>query len=155
MNNKTTDALENIITNICRDDRCIDAIREILKQTLDLYQWSYQTATDHQTYENASNGANLAVSHTIQLLRNIGENSLADDVEEVLSENNEDSFLTKDKVFKQAKDHMKSELLSRRMKEWIYKRDYGKNMGEAFIELCDKYPLTEAPVHLGRDFEPY
>ena len=49
---------------------------------------------------------------------------------------------------------MKSRLLLRGMPEWKYNKDYGKNMGEAFIELCEKYPLTEAPAHFDSDFEP-
>jgi len=154
MQGKTTDTLEYITTNICKDDSCANAIREILNHTLDTFQWHYQTATDHQSYENASNGVNLAVLYTVQLLRNIGENSLADDVKAVLSENKKYSILTKDKVLSQAKRHMKSELFSRGMEEWRYNKNYGKDMGIAFIELCEKYPLLEVPAHFDSDFEP-
>lgn len=154
MSLQSTDTLEHILENICLNDTCADAIREVLNHTLAVFQWHYQTATDTQTYDNAINGANLAVTKTVELLRNKGENSLADEIKEALFEYIGSSILTKSKVLSQAKAYMKEALLTRGMSTSKYNKNYAKYMEITFIELCNKYPLTEAPSHYDSNFEP-
>lgn len=149
---KSTYSLDIITNTLCKDNGQVDIIRSVLKDTLAVYQWHYQTATDHQQHRDAKNGADLAVTKVIALLRSKGQDTLADEVAEALQNDDVASTLTKGKVLSQAKEHMKQKLLSSGMKPWKYSKEFTKYMEHAFIEWCEKYPLDEAPAHFDNDF---
>ena len=158
---KTTYSLDIITDTICKNDIQIDMIRNILKNTLECYQWYYQTATDHQEYVNAANNSKIAVPKTTKLLRDSGQYTLADEVEEVLYNDPSTSILTKSKVLSQAKKFMKEAILGEKSMEKEYKRrlgkynkKYSKLLGLAFKEWCEAYPLDSAPEHFDSNWEP-
>lgn len=151
---KSTYSLDIITDTLCKDDEQVNIIREILKDTLAIYQWHYQAATDHQEYKNARNGADLAVKKVIALLKAKGQDTLAGEVAEALQNDDTASTLTKSKVLSQAKEHMKQKLFDHGMKQDKYSKKYAKYMEYSFTEWCEKYPLDEAPAHFDDSFEP-
>ncbi len=154
LGNRSTDTLAHVTTNICKNDKQVDIVRTVLEKTLSLYQWHYQTATDNQQYRNAKSGASKSVAETIELLRNSGQDALADEVEVALHNNDATSTLTRKKVLSQAKKHMKELLLDSGLPVGEYNKYYAKHLEKAFIEWCEIYPLDEAPEHFDNSFEP-
>ena len=151
---RSTYSLDIVTKTLCNNDNQVDIIRDALKSALTHYQWHYQSSNDHQEYKNAKNGATLAKSKVVALLRAKGQDTLADEVIEALYNDATTSTLTTNKVLSQAKEHMKKYLFGCGMTPSIHKNKFAKYMEYAFIEWCETYPLNEAPASFDSDFEP-
>ncbi len=151
---KSTYTLDIITDTLCKDDNQADSIRSILKTALDMYQWEYQVSTDNQVYRSAKNGASLAVTKVVELLKAKGQNTLADEVEYALYNDDATSTLTRRKVLSQINKYMKKQLIEGGISFSKYKNEFSVQMETAFHEWCAEYPLEKAPEHFDRDFEP-
>lgn len=148
---KSTYSLKIITETICKDDAQIDIVIKTLEDALAVHQWYYQNASKYQQQKNAKNGAKLAVAKTIELLKAIGQNSLAEEVERVLPD---DRMLTKIRVISNAKKAMKEIMLNKGISESTYNNKFAVLMEEAFKEQCSQYPLKEPPTWFDNNFEP-
>ena len=136
---KSTYSLDSIVDTVCKDDKEADFIRRILAETLSIYQWHYQTASD-KPQRDVENSAVIAVKKTIKLLQDIGQNTLAEEVESVLVDN---SILRKGTILSNAKNHMKDKILIRdklekKLLEIETAYDKGKISKDAFKEKKQK-----------------
>ncbi len=153
LGDRSTDELAYLTNAFCSSDESVDAIRSVLESALGVYQWHYQVASDKQ-YDSTQKSSARVIAATIELLKNAGQDSLADEVADALYNDIDTSTLTKAKVLSQVKKHMKKLLLKRGMPEYIYNNNFARQMESTFIEWCDTYPLDEAPAHYNKDFEP-
>ena len=153
---KTTDTLENTIRLFCKNDKDHrkDIIINILDETLQRYQWHYQDAIDGKQYRDVRDSNQLHIDATIQLLKNGGQYTLADDIKEALFNDDKTSTFTKDKVLSQAKKHMKEQFVTAGIVASTYNKDLAYPMEFIFKEWCEKFPLDEAPAHYDKDFDP-
>lgn len=153
LGDRTTDELEYLTETLCDADHRVDIVRSVLESALSIYQWHYQTASG-KVYRDVKDASAKAIDKVIILLKNAGQNSLADDVADALYNDSDTSVLTKSKVISQVKVHMKILLLERKMSLSNYENNFAEQMKKTFIEWCDTYPLDEAPAHFDQDFEP-
>ena len=149
----TTKKLEMINKDICRNDEERAIVNDSLKSALDTYQWYYQNASIKQ-YRDVENTTNKAIDTVVDLLKKRGDNSLAKNVKDALHNDRKSSLLTKSKILTLAKKHIRQELLIKGISISRFKDKFSKNMGDAFLEWCDIYSLTEAPDHFDSDWEP-
>ncbi len=149
----TTKILERINKNICWSDEERAIVNDTLKDTLSIYQWYYQNASDKQ-YRDVESVTRKAIDTVVDLLEKRGDSSLAQSVKDALFNDQKNSLLTKNKVLSHAKMHIKQELLNKGVSISRFKNKFSKNMGDAFLEWCEMHPLTKAPEHFGSDWEP-
>ena len=147
---KSTDTFEHLTVNICKDDREVDIITKALKSTLAMHQWNYQNAST-ATKRNARTSADRAVIKTIALLKSIGQNTMADEVEYVLLHH---TLTSKVAILSAAKEVLKEECLNHGITESKYKNQFAVLLEKAFVEQCDLHPLKEAPEWFDSSFEP-
>ena len=150
---KTTDTLKNTIETYCKDDDHAEFLCNVLDETLQLYQWYYQTAQS-KAYRDVDNHYTSHIKTTIQLLRDIGQITLADEVKNALFNDSATSIYTKNKILSQAKKHMKNKFLSVNMPSSTYEKGLAYSMGYLFEEWCEIFPLEESPAHFNDDFYP-
>ncbi len=153
MNQRDTDTLVNIVKEYCRDDKEVDLVRRVLKETLCVYQWHYQTAKN-KVYRDVENPSAKAIQRVLELLRDKGQNTLAEEMEDALYNDANSSVLVKSKVISQVTKYMKTLLLYNGMSTSRYKNDFARLMARAFIDHCKQYPLDKAPEHFDSNFEP-
>lgn len=147
---KSTDTLNHITDNFCKDDAEVQAIHKALTHALNTYQWQYQNASEKK-YATAKPQGDKAVAKTIELLNQAGYDELAEDVAEALY--NDSNILTKSKYITKAKRLMKSTaILHETINESRYKNDFAELMYQAFVEQCEKFPLKYAPAHIEGTF---
>ena len=79
---------------------------------------------------------------------------MADNVKDALHNDKETSVYTKNKVFSQAKKHMKNRFLSVGMSSSTYEKGLVYSMDYLFKEWCEEFPLEKAPAHFDDDFYP-
>ena len=151
---KTTDTLENTIKTYCKDDEHAEFLCSVLDDTLQRYQWHYQTSEKIKEYRNVRNRYTVHIETTIQLLHDVGQHTLADNVKDALYNDKETSVYTQNKVFSQAKKHMKNKFLSVNMPSSTYEKGLAYSMGYLFEEWCETFPLEESPAHFNDDFYP-
>ena len=146
---KTTDTLENTIRHFCKNgkDHRKDTIINILDETLQRYQWHYQDAIGGKQYRDVRDSNQLHIDATVQLLKNVGQYTLAEELQEALFNDNETSTFTKEKVLSQAKKYMKKQFISSGVKLSTYNKDLAYSMEFIFKEWCKKFPLDNAPEH--------
>ena len=149
---KTTDTLENTINTFCKKDGHAEFLCSVLDETLQLYQWHYQASEEVKEYRNVRNRYTVHIKTTIQLLKDIGQHTLADNVKDALYNDKESSVYTKNKVLSQVKKHMKSRFLSVNIPSSTYDKGLVYSMEYLFKEWCEKFPLEEAPAHFDEDF---
>ncbi len=136
---RSTYSLNIIIDTICKDDKEVDFIKSVLEETLSIYQWHYQTASN-KPKRDVGASAERAVERTIKLLRDIGQNTLAEEVENVLVD---DSILTKSIILSSAKKEMKDKILlvykvEKKLREFEIAYDKGKISNDVFEERKQK-----------------
>ncbi len=149
----TTKILEKINKDICWSDKERAIVNDTLKNTLDIYQWYYQNASNKQ-YRDVEYATKRAIATVVNLLEKRGDNSLAKTIKDTLYNDRKNSLLTKSKILTLAKNNIKQELSSKGISLSRFKNKFSKNMGDAFLEWCEVYPLTEAPDHFDSDWEP-
>ena len=149
---RSTYSLDIIINTLCNNDKQSDIIRQVLSDTLALYQWHYQVTDDHQSNRDATSGADKATAKVLELLKAAGEDTLADEVEVALYRDASADTLTRRQVILLAKKYIKEQLFEVGMSYDIYKDKFSKKMERAFIEWCEEYPLEEAPASFDSDF---
>ncbi len=128
-----------ITKTICKDDKEIDFIKSVLEETLSMYQWHYQTASD-KPKRDVKDSAERAAKKTIKLLRDVGQNTLAEEVENVLVD---DSILTKSIILSSAKKEMKDKILfaykvEKKLREFETAYDKVKISSDVFEERKQK-----------------
>lgn len=156
MKNKSTYSLEILRKTVCQNEDEIVAVEYALNTVLELNQWAYQNTDDHQQYRDAKNAAIKARDKVVKLLRLKGDNTLANQVADALAEYPKDSTITRGKVLSNAKKVMKEECLIRsEITIGRYNKDFSEYMELAFIELCQEYPLENAPDYFDSGFDPY
>ncbi len=131
----------------------LDIIKEALEDALSFYQWHYQIASD-KAYRDVESSSAKAIDKVIKLLKNAGQNSLADDVVDALYNDRDTSTLTKDKVLSQAKKDMKIMMAKKGISKNDYSDLYNEITEKSFLEWCELYPLDEAPAHFDYNWEP-
>ena len=151
---KTTDTLKNTIDEYCKDNVHAEFLCNVLDETLQQYQWHYQTAEGDREYRNVRNQYEKRIKTTVQLLQNIGQHTLADDVKDALYNDDKTSIFTKNKILSQATRHMKNKFLSVNMPSSTYEKGIAYSMEYLFKEWCETYPLKEPPAHFDDDFHP-
>jgi hypothetical protein len=145
---RSTDTLD-----LYRHAEKIDIVKEILQETLSLYQWHYQEASGKQ-YRNVSKSSKRVIKKVVSLLRGEGQNSLAKEVEDALVDMPEYSTLTKNKVMSQVKKYMKAKMIVHKISKQDYYDLYREIAEKSFVEWCEKYPLEKAPEYYDNDWEP-
>ena len=154
INGKTTDTLENTIATFCENgkEHRKDIILSIMNDTLQRYQWHYQVASK-KVYRDVRDSNQRHINATIQLLKEVGQNTLAKDVEDALLNDDGTSLFTQDKVLSHAKKFMKKQFVANGMNGSTYDDDLAYTMGFIFKEWCEKHQFTEAPAHLDDAFD--
>ncbi len=160
---RTTDELEHLISNICKNEIEIEIIRKALNNALQIYQWEYQNTSTRKkvTLTKELNDALTVVKKNLAIL---GQDTLLENLDDVFGKNIETS--TKSNILSIAKQDMQQYCLTT-MKSFPnnrcesiaisksrYENEFGKLMGKAFVEWCETFPLDEAPVHFDMYFEP-
>jgi len=109
---KSTYSLDIILNSTCKNDEQRQVVEQAFKHALDIYQWYYQNA-DSRPYRDVEKPIVKYTKKVVQRLREIGNQTLADEVEYVLYNDDKTSILTTKKILSQAKDSMKNELLAK------------------------------------------
>lgn len=148
LKNRSTPTLD-----LYSNDDKIDIIKEVLNHALSSYQWNYQIASD-KPYRDVESSSSKAVEKVIELLKNVGQNSLADDVEDALYNASDTSILTKKKVLSQVKKYMKVEMEIKGISKHDYSNFYNEITEKVFLEWCEFYQLDKVPEHFDYNWEP-
>jgi hypothetical protein len=153
-NNNSTYSLNIIINTLCKNEEEQSNVKKALHDVLNLYQWEYQNTENYQQYRDAENGAKIAIDKVVQLLRNQGENKLAEDVKFAIYPDSKYSTLTKSKVLSLVKKSIKKKLVEEYgISESRYNKNIAKRIVTAFEEWCKKYPLSKSPDHFDSSWE--
>ncbi len=172
MMNKNQDTLElKYIHEICKNDQEYKILRSALMETLVLYQWKYQNASERYKC-NISNELDAALKIVKTHLKTLGQYTLCDDLTDVFEDT--ESKYNKKNIVMTAGKYMQKYSINKinpimimptsygrvylrapvGIDETRYKNIFSASMKKAFVEWCEEYPLAEAPTHFDDAFEP-
>jgi len=150
--NQYSDTLKHIEDEYCKDDNQINIINDVLQSALEQYQIAYQNATNKQQYRDVKSGTSKAIEKVTKMLREVGQITLANDLQEALAY----EALIKSKVLTKVSGMMKDLLIEKySMSSSVYKNNaFHINLMQAFIECCENNPI-KVPESYDNSWEPH
>ncbi len=146
---KSVYSLDILYNTVCKDDQEIDFIDGVFRECLAFHQWHYQMAPDKQKRDVLAS-AEKSTKKTIQLLRDLGQYSLADDVEYFLI----GGVWTKEDIISDVRKILKEKLLMNDSLKGAMKKNESLYANEEISKekYNENYQALEEQIVLYTDF---